>query len=754
MMAQPSLALGPRQVVGEADFQKCMVCGTDSGRSARLLKCLHNVCEECLADSLSAPDNSVSGGDSSRKSILCYLCQATSEVATVLDGPGSLLKNYVLTRQWLRNRLLRSITTAQSAACSTDAENLQQLVCDECDVCPEDADEVVAVCYDCCSTLCADHLRIHKKTRSSAKHAVCELASIGTEVVSDSYEEFPEKHVESQPSSCQVHAREVCTFICEYCHTVFCKLCHAMGGHSHSPHVVRELNQEFLNSAEEHLKAGMRKVDSRLKQISSRVALLAKDEDRARDKAESLSTEITDLFADLKERIVAKLESEEKALLEKVDKHHWAISRTLSRLKQPLEQERWRLQQAKCLVSNVERVHSEGDRAVFASGLQSSLLCDSSGSLSTSLDTNDTQTSKVNDLDLSIEWTPVSEFRPLLESSSAGRMASKRDQSSEPTRISSISRPRAPNDHAVARPATPLASADQSSREEKPTVRVAECEVSYHARSCSKTEAIARLIVKTESAAEDLPAKISLFTFPFPYIVIGGVFISPQAHAMESCKQKASSHGRGAFALDFNVTPISGTYDVLCKELGVSHRLILPPPPFLFTDAALHNTVVSNNGQTLAVKNKKVGGAATCDTIMEFSNDVTWTVAYCTLGSAKWESALGVVCLTEQDVGTSVGWRKSHTAVVYSDIGDIYHRASRASTLKARCRFDNRVSAHDWSGGAILKLRLRKTGSCDFCMTLDVGGSPGDVHMNYVAEEIRPYFWLSPETTFTLLPPY
>eukprot|EP00117_Sycon_ciliatum_P036526 scpid96304/ scgid27483/ len=179
----------------------------------------------------------------------------------------------------------------------------------------------------------------------------------------------------------------------------------------------------------------MRKVDSRLEQISSRVRALTKEEKSLQKEAEDLSAEITKHYEELKEKIAVKLKNEERTLLAKLDKHRLSIARRLSSTKQLLDQEQSRQQQSKNLACDVERVPSQGDRAVFLCGLLHSLIPASAASLSDTLQASASPTSQaMRGLDLKMEWTSTSEYRPLVNSCMAGDlMAKKDDESSECT---------------------------------------------------------------------------------------------------------------------------------------------------------------------------------------------------------------------------------------------------------------------------------------------------------------------------------
>eukprot|EP00117_Sycon_ciliatum_P043732 scpid55726/ scgid31627/ Transcription intermediary factor 1-beta; E3 SUMO-protein ligase TRIM28; KRAB-associated protein 1; KRAB-interacting protein 1; Nuclear corepressor KAP-1; RING finger protein 96; Tripartite motif-containing protein 28 len=684
MMAQPSLALGPRQVVGEADFQKCMVCGTDSGRSARLLKCLHNVCEECLADSLSAPDNSVSGGDSSRKSILCYLCQATSEVATVLDGPGSLLKNYVLTRQWLRNRLLRSITTVQSAASSTDAENLQQLVCDECDVCPEDADEVVAVCYDCCSTLCVDHLRIHKKTRGSAKHTVCELASVGA--AEDPLSKAGSAEGVLRASLCEVHPKEVCVSLCRQCRSGFCSLCQANKAHAEHGHTVQPLDAESLTAVETKLRDGvLPSLNEHLEDLGGRLDALCKDEEAIAQQCQDLSADITDHVEKLKADVLAELDRQELSLRDELDKHHWKGSKKVAEKKAPLLTLQALLERTKYLAGELDSIPTQAERFVLMSH-----LIDASSDIDSR--TRLADPGSCLDKTLHVSWTSPASYQPLLGDSTIGHVQSG------PT-ASTIKAP------------PPAATAATRHPDSSPV----------------------------SDADWDVSAK---------YTVVNEEVVLEVTCSSESGK-----------SFRRKVPPAPGTYRLEEKQLSFSHRLILPPLPFDFSKAVFQNAESRDSGRTVvALGQETTAGSVTCRPVLRSAKSATWHI-FCRSVGSTWNAAFGIVQPPDKDTGTSIPWRRRHTAAIFYEFGSFYYAVEPGEVEKSSV-FEPGVHFPSWQSGSLFRItisRLEEDFDSGYCLhRVDLAHKKrnGSIHVAGWSADMRPYFWLPPQSSFSLLPPY
>eukprot|EP00117_Sycon_ciliatum_P019505 scpid52447/ scgid17666/ Transcription intermediary factor 1-beta; E3 SUMO-protein ligase TRIM28; KRAB-associated protein 1; KRAB-interacting protein 1; Nuclear corepressor KAP-1; RING finger protein 96; Tripartite motif-containing protein 28 len=726
MMAQPSLALGPRQVVGEADFQKCMVCGTDSGRSARLLKCLHNVCEECLADSLSAPDNSVSGGDSSRKSILCYLCQATSEVATVLDGPGSLLKNYVLTRQWLRNRLLRSITTVQSAASSTDAENLQQLVCDECDVCPEDADEVVAVCYDCCSTLCVDHLRIHKKTRGSAKHTVCELASVGA--AEDPLSKAGSAEGVLRASLCEVHPKEVCVSLCRQCRSGFCSLCQANKAHAEHGHTVQPLDAESLTAVETKLRDGvLPSLNEHLEDLGGRLDALCKDEEAIAQQCQDLSADITDHVEKLKADVLAELDRQELSLRDELDKHHWKGSKKVAEKKAPLLTLQALLERTKYLAGELDSIPTQAERFVLMSH-----LIDASSDIDSR--TRLADPGSCLDKTLHVSWTSPASYQPLLGDSTIGHVQSG------PT-ASTIKAP------------PPAATAATRHPDSSP-VSDADWDVSAKYAVLGE-EVVLKVNFSSESSKFDNIGEVTKEIYRQASLSDDFSLIDLHAVPMTSstkmfCSQKP---------VEFRVPPVAGTYRLEAKELLILHRVILPPLPFDFSKAVFQNAESRDSGRTVvALGQETTAGSVTCRPVLRSAKSATWHI-FCRSVGSTWNAAFGIVQPPDKDTGTSIPWRRRHTAAIFYEFGSFYYAVEPGEVEKSSV-FEPGVHFPSWQSGSLFRItisRLEEDFDSGYCLhRVDLAHKKrnGSIHVAGWSADMRPYFWLPPQSSFSLLPPY
>lgn len=125
----------------------CVFCGCDKKRT-KLVSCLHSLCLPCLGPHIQDDG-----------SIICPYCKASTPLQQIGCSAVSCLPDSYSKRD----------------VCSEGQSSLK--LCEEC----MDAEAAVSCCKTCNSHLCADHSKLHKKSRATHGHEVLVLNEVSTE---------------------------------------------------------------------------------------------------------------------------------------------------------------------------------------------------------------------------------------------------------------------------------------------------------------------------------------------------------------------------------------------------------------------------------------------------------------------------------------------------------------------------------------------------------------------------------------------
>ena len=717
------------------EFRKCMYCGTQSGHVALLLPCLHNICDDCLKQLVHKyQEQGTPRKGKSPHSLICFLCQ-TAFVVPPLSGPGCLVNNLILTREWLVQRL---------AVGQKDHDVNGKPRCDECDTDVDD-DIISIVCFDCGSFLCADHANIHRKSRSTARHTVSKVE----DGCATGFAVFQSSRAQLQPTPCPNHRKEICTFYCKTCREGFCARCEASSLHSDTrEHEVCILSEDTVASLELYLTRNLTPLlEKRNSEVDEQLDALTISEQAINTHAEKLSEEITEFMASKRAAVIAELDLQEKQLLDEVDKACWADLRRIAVAKAPLEQENGKLRQALMLGGKLACVAGQAER--------SSLCLSWSDSASHILTTA-----------APAYHNPLQIFKP----TSNVEWAKSFDILANPlARIGLVK-------------TVPFITALST----KPEASVSkDCAPPKQLRAvASSTRQLQYCVGKRYEGLDGyISVKVGFELSDVEQLRQGGVKVIKRSvrstirggKHVTYCKCAtldidmvvASSWSQGECCLDFDVPLVGGTYDLTANEVSLAHRLVLPRCSFTFDKCTLDKAYKYGDGRGIRAVDGNHSGAAVGPRILAESLSSQWSILYIE-GDARHGPCVGVVRCSSFEADASLEWRKEHTSVLFYAQGQMFWRPHNSQVVEKSEFFNNGSPVPDWVDGGVLRLTVKESEA-----KLEKGHSTkritvqllyenlgsrntvlGETVIQANPQEIRPFFWFGRGSAFQLLPPY
>ena len=712
-----------------------MCCGTQCGQVALLLPCLHNICDDCLKQLVHKYQEQ---GTPERKgksphSLTCFLCQ-TAFVVPPLSGPGCLVNNLILTREWLVQRL---------AVGQKDHDVNGKPRCDECDTDVDD-DIISIVCFDCGSFLCADHANIHRKSRSTARHTVSKVE----DGCATSFAVFQSSRAQLQPTPCPNHRKEICTFYCKTCREGFCKICKVRHkGVAECYHAVHALDDKYVSWLEHDSLHNLTPLlEKRKSEVDEQLDELTASERAINTHAEKLSEEITEFIERERAAVIAKLDVQEKQLLDEVDKVRWADLRKITAAKAPLEQVNGKLRQALML---------GGKLACIAGQAERSSLClswsDSASHILTTAAAAADPVQSCNSL-ACVEW--AKSFDVLAD-------------------------PAVPRGHIRTVPG--LHALNPSSIASVSSV----CSPSKCAGAVcvsSSTHELRCAIGKTyESLKGYLSVKVNIELSGVHQIPQGGISVQKQVIRStkrggkfqtfsESATLGVKNTGKSCktACLDFDVPLVGGTYNLIAREVSLCHRLVLPRCPFLFDQCSLCNVTVYGDKRGIRVADNSRYGAVVGPHLFAGHNVLQWSVLY-TGGQGELKSSVGIVQSSSEKADVSLDWKKNNSAVLFGEEGEVKFADPHCVSISSKKKFCDGSPIPHWRDGSLLRLVVNKSkgrrkSDPELPVDVTVGlrhedlasqqSMCGEISVSCSSAKIQPYFCLAPGSMFQLLPPF
>ena len=279
-----------------AESSACVVCDRRP-LCARLLSCLHIVCETCIAD-ITRPDCFVS-------------CSACSKLTEVPIAFGS---------RWDALPLWRRPTSDEEEQDKLREGDEPQWA--DCDICEAEKSPSVVFCVQCGLALCALHKRFHEKSRGTKSH---ELLPHRT---TSSRAEIPRN-----AQWCALHPGKLLSLYCLPCNVLICDRCHDLGAHaSRGEDAVSGLQcstggehhklvsvEEAAQACQQNLTVCSREGSAAGKSLSGCLDIVKETIDGVNENAEHLSAQINETV----EKLVQLVKDQGQDLLDRVDDWRW-----------------------------------------------------------------------------------------------------------------------------------------------------------------------------------------------------------------------------------------------------------------------------------------------------------------------------------------------------------------------------------------------------------------------------------------------
>ena len=291
-----------------APFSRCTSCSGTS-RRAKLLKCLHSLCIDCLPKQLT-----------NLNEVICPTCGSVTP-------PQSVGKSQVMS-------LPDSYVMANKHAKGAAATHVEMEAVLHCDKCFED-EKAVSTCMDCKAVLCEVHVQSHSRSRSTHHHKVRPIVQDTSTAKS-----FNSDTQQLERMHCIIHPthklEQFCTckeFLCEQClyRGGSCKVGSTDSSHSLLP----------MKEAADKMRGGVEKLLTDSASPDQRNVVLKAIEnlkvaiDQLHDRTEAVSEEIVAYFVD----VVKLIRAREAEMLENLD-----LLRSAKLI--PLEQQKSRLEKS------------------------------------------------------------------------------------------------------------------------------------------------------------------------------------------------------------------------------------------------------------------------------------------------------------------------------------------------------------------------------------------------------------------------
>ena len=275
--------------------QTCVVCKKVK-QHARVLRCLHTVCRDCILVKTSA-----------QNTILCMTCGKVTPAPS--NGKSQLLT--------------LPVAVYKSPVGYADGSAASKKMCVEC---MEDT-KATSSCVQCKVAFCAVHAAGHPLSKVTWKHSVVALGDAASHTNSGNMQ---------QVHSCAIHLSSPLISYCYSCNELLCVICQ-----SHSPHTGHEEKilsiaaaagknkQELARKLEADQHTGHTgSIEAGLSSVSKAITVL-------NDRTEQVSSEIKESLS----KVRLEIEKREKGLLTE-------LGELRRRDLQPLDEQRVRLSQS------------------------------------------------------------------------------------------------------------------------------------------------------------------------------------------------------------------------------------------------------------------------------------------------------------------------------------------------------------------------------------------------------------------------
>ena len=233
-----------------SNIQKELECGVclEQITDAKLLKCLHTFCEECLVKV------------AKQGTILCPICRATTHLPE--QGVQGLSSYCFFNR-------ITELVRAQSGSTASGGS-----ICGNCDA----GITVKFYCFDCKHFLCEPCTNAHNKMKLYFKgHKVVELAKFSSEDC---------KNFVGRPGKCKKHSEEELRFYCEDCDECVCRDCTVVEHRNHNCLHLEDAvkrQKEALEIKIKQIQESVRIVESRCSLLDERALTLNQESQKAKN---------------------------------------------------------------------------------------------------------------------------------------------------------------------------------------------------------------------------------------------------------------------------------------------------------------------------------------------------------------------------------------------------------------------------------------------------------------------------------------
>ncbi|KAK3102602.1 hypothetical protein FSP39_012545 [Pinctada imbricata] len=221
-------------------FNVCVLCTSNlKEKNAKLLPCLHTLCENCLNSLFQVqvqqkrPEDSpdTESKNSSTKdscSILCPACNSTVEKQHVLDN-------------MFVGACLAPITIEEDDDGDKQDVESEKPESPKC-LCCDDSQEATSFCTDCKEWLCDQCVAAHKRVKLTKDHTI-QTKEEAQNSVERNEEPTPEKL-----AHCTIHKNEELKLFCETCDKLTCRDCQLL---EHKDHKYQFLTEAIVQQREQ-----------------------------------------------------------------------------------------------------------------------------------------------------------------------------------------------------------------------------------------------------------------------------------------------------------------------------------------------------------------------------------------------------------------------------------------------------------------------------------------------------------------------